>query len=401
MPKFYRAEHVLLGDELKDAGPSFVEVDGARIVSCGSCEELKSIGAQNLDVIDLGPCTLMPGMVDAHNHMVMDFRHPQAARDLSADYPAQLKTAQLTANDDLLSGVTSSRYLGDRLYVDVAMRELVASGETPGPKASVCGIGMKSDKAPGFVARGLGAAEAFSETARRNLLLGVDFLKLFMTGTLLPENESEEIPFYLEPEMVRAAVSMGLNEHKYTAAHCIGGQGLRICVDEGVTVIEHGYGITARDIELLLQKNIRLCLTPGVFMDEQRDRYLPAERREAGARIRERVMANMSGIIASGLFYATGTDAMHCGLAREAKYICQLGAANRDAVRSVTINAAELSGTAGQTGSLLPGKCADMIAVRGDPLEDISALERVAFIMQDGKVIADWTKQPDDRPGSK
>lgn len=393
MARFYKAEHVLLGDELRDAGPSFVEVEGERIKRCGSLEELKIMSPPDEEVTDLGSCTLMPGLVDAHNHMVMDFRHPQAARDLSAEFDVQLEIAKTTAADDLLSGVTSSRYLGDRMYVDVAVRALTASGEIRGPKATVCGVGMKAKTAPGLVASGLSTPAEFSETVGRNLLQGVDFLKLFMTGTMLPPGEFKDIPCFLEPEMVRAAVQRGLEEDIYTAAHCIGGRGLSICVNEGVAVIEHGYGVTDKDIELLLRRNVKLCLTPGVFMDELRDRNLPDERRKAGKLIRKRVEANMSGIINSGLFFAVGTDAMHCGLAREAKYIRELGASGRDAVKSVTINGAVLAGTAEQTGSLLPGKCADMIAVRGNPLEGISALERVTFIMQDGKTVADWTKR--------
>lgn len=385
--KYYTAAHVLYGDELRDIGAGYVCVQNGKIASVGEMAKLECLSPSQELICDLGAVTLMPGLIDAHNHMVMDFRHVKAARDLGAPIDVQLEIAKKNAADDLRAGVTSTRYLGDKLFVDLIMRSLIVSGEAQGPKPYVCGIGMKSSAAPGFVAQGLDTADEFSRLAAENLDRGVDFLKIFVTGTLIPSNPQDESECYLSRDEIRAVVDAGHERGVITAAHCIGGEGMRLCISEGVSVIEHAYDTRERELDMMLRHGTRVCLTPGVYMDAPRDKNLPPERREAGLVLKERVIENMQRIVTAGVPYVAGTDAMHGGLAREASYIRQLGASPVQALQSVTLFGARLMGREDSTGSILPGKAADIIAVDGNPLDDISALLRVSFVMQDGNII--------------
>jgi imidazolonepropionase-like amidohydrolase len=193
----------------------------------------------------------------------------------------------------------------------------------------------------------------------------------------------------LSQEEIALIVNEAHRLGKTTSVHCIGGRGLTWCVQAGVDCLEHGYFMTQEDLELVQRSGTRLVLTPGFYMDMERIKALPAALVEPHQRYQAQVIKAMSAVVASGLPYAVGTDGVHGAgaLAKEAAYLTELGASPSQALAAATIRAAEVSGIADFTGSLEAGKTADLIAIEGDPLKEISALNQVRLVVKQGRVI--------------
>ena len=170
------------------------------------------------------------------------------------------------------------------------------------------------------------------------------------------------------------------------AVHCIGGIGLEWCIEAGVDSIEHGYFMTDREIDLLAQSDSYLDLTPSPFLTEARIRTLPHELIDAHLNEQDKARKRMAAAIKGGVKFAVGTDGMHGGLAQEIEYLVELGAPASEALMAATRYAALVCGLEESIGTLKPGKIADIIGVKGNPLEDIRTLGRVGTVISKGKV---------------
>ena len=170
------------------------------------------------------------------------------------------------------------------------------------------------------------------------------------------------------------------------AAHCIGGQGLKDCIEGGVQVIEHMYMATEQDVELLAASNCVVDLTSGIFLDPSREAFLSPSNAGKVRLNRPRVRENVARILKAGLPFVLGTDAYHGYLYREVEYAVELGADTVTALQGVTSHAADICGLGHKLGSLSPGLAADIIAVKGNPLEQVSCLSQVGFVMKDGTI---------------
>ncbi|MCR5370653.1 MAG: amidohydrolase family protein [Clostridium sp.] len=369
---------------------AYVDIKGGKIADYGEQKTMREYFGP-VEVHDLGDAAILPGLIDAHTHMLLDFRQKNAASALTISYEEQMAIAEKNLLDDLRCGITSARYLGDKNYIDITMRDRIRTGKAAGPKAVVCGLGMKTPEGGSMVGESCDTPESFAKTSLANVEKGADFLKIFMTGTLLPEREEDPVPYDMSPEEVRTVTNVGQKHGLLTAVHCIGGEGLDICAENGVAVIEHVYGATDKNIEMMIKHGCRVCLTAGVFLDEERERNLPLLRREKGKKLRERIVRSMEKVIYSGIPLAVGTDAMHCGLAREVRYVSELGAGNRRALMAATIDAAKLCGTAEKTGSIEKDKDADLIVTAENPMENIRALEHIRMVIQNGRRIGNET----------
>ena len=177
------------------------------------------------------------------------------------------------------------------------------------------------------------------------------------------------------------------------ATHCIGGEGLSTALETGIDVIEHGYFASDHELERMEKAGRRLVMTPSIFFTDARIGTLPPQLIEPHLRQREEVGQRMSAAIRSGVKFAVGTDAMHGGLAEEIRYLTEFGASFGSAVQAATIRAAQVCGMESDIGSLEPGKIADVIGLEGNPLEDITALQRVSAVMKAGAVVSLKTKE--------
>ncbi|HDR15103.1 MAG TPA: hypothetical protein ENN79_06410, partial [Desulfobacteraceae bacterium] len=195
----------------------------------------------------------------------------------------------------------------------------------------------------------------------------------------LPQSYSREEVQVLVDEAHRAGVPV--------ATHCIGGPALRTAVETGIDVIEHGYFISDEEIELLLQSGRWLVMTPSIFFTDERIWTLPPNLVDGHLQQREEVRLRLTAAVKAGVKYAAGTDAMHGGLGKELQYLTDFGASPLEALKAATSRAAELCGLADKIGIIASGYQADIIAVDGNPVEDIRAVQRVRTVVQAGRVI--------------
>lgn len=381
--KILKAKYVIAGPELAVKENAAIKIEEGKITEI--YDNAKQIPeALKEAVVDYADATLMPGMIDCHNHLALDTRLENHLVKMNDCECEQTLRAIKTMKDDLVSGVTTARCLGDRFYVDVTCRKAQKEGRIAGPKLVVSGIGMRASHGHGYVGMPFDGPEQFRKAARENIAHGVDFLKVFMTKVI---NATPFIYHFMSPEELRAVVQEARSVGITTACHCSGGQGLDDCVDAGIDCLEHVYYITERQVEKVREADRWVVYTPSYALnDELLFKFSPKDR-EGSLKEKEIICDCLRGAISGGLKFGIGTDGIHQGLAQEAKYITELGASNHDVLAGVTVNAAKLCGVSDKTGFLDAGMAADVLAVDGNPLEDITALKRIKAVYQDGNQI--------------
>jgi imidazolonepropionase-like amidohydrolase len=220
--------------------------------------------------------------------------------------------------------------------------------------------------------------DAVRRAVRENVKAGADVIKLFITGTV---RTGPELVCYPSKEEISVAIEEAHRAGLRTSAHCIGGKGFETCLAAGLDCFEHGYFLTDRQIELLLNSNRWLDLTPSPFFTEERIRTLPRELADAFRKDRDEVARRMEVIIRSGVKFVAGTDGMHGGLAQELEYLVNFRASESQALAAATRHAAMALDLEGSVGTLEPGKFADIVGVMGNPLKDIRVLGRVKTVI--------------------
>ncbi|MDD2972994.1 MAG: amidohydrolase family protein [Lachnospiraceae bacterium] len=376
------ADEALIGNNLEKIENAAIVVAEDKIADVGTQDELIK-KYPKAELLMLGKVCLMPGMIDSHTHTSMDARVPGHLDRMNDPAPELTVRAVNYVKDDLMSGITTARVLGDKEYVDVTVRNAIREGGLTGPRLVVAGIGMRSIHGHGFVGVPHTGVQEFRHTARENMLHRTEWLKVFITAGAPPVNGTH-IPSFLSYEEIETVCGEAKRMGIRTSAHCIGGQGLRDAVKAGIDVIDHAYCATIEDLELIKEKERWICLTPSVFMSKERNLNNPPATQKNTDIVRKKVTAVMQKIVTSGVKYAIGSDALHASMALEAECAVKLGAAPKEAVMGITVHGAELCGVERITGSLTLGFSADMIAVKGNPVEDISALNEVSFIMKEG-----------------
>jgi imidazolonepropionase-like amidohydrolase len=315
------------------------------------------------------------------------------------------------ARDTLLAGFTTVRDVGTfRAFVDVALRDAIDQGWVPGPRMRVAGAYVTCSGGGGDIT-GLapdvdavvpyelrvGAADSVDDirrAVRRVLHGGADFVKLIATGAVMSPGGVPGAAEFTE-EQIRAAVEEASLSGADVAAHAHGAEGIKRAVRGGVRSIEHG--------SLMDDESIQMMAAAGTFLvaDVYNGDYIAETGREQGwradvlAKNDQTTLAQREGFtkcLAAGVRIAFGTDAgiyPHGFNARQFAYQVRCGQSSLDAIRSATIHAAELIRWEGRVGRVEPGYLADVIAVRGNPLEDIRLLEHTDFVMKDGAILRD------------
>jgi imidazolonepropionase-like amidohydrolase len=292
---------------------------------------------------------------------------------------------------NLRSGVTTMKSNGDRGFYDVQMREALRAGLARGPRLLVAGKAIKSARCTGGV---VGTAlcddaDAIRAAVRDNVQAGVDFIKIFATGTLLGPRQGVLAPTY-SAEEIRAAADSAHAAGRLIAAHCHGGPAADACIEAGVDILEHGSLLRRDQLERMGERGTWLCITLGVLL-HPRDGLAVGPKGPGGGEIRRRideVQASMGEALRAGVRYVLGTDAVHGGLAFELQALERVGARRIDALRAATRRAGEALRRPDDLGVIRPGAFADLIAVPGNPLESLACLDRVPWIMQAGAVVS-------------
>src|SRR5437773_1147909 len=385
-------------------------VQGDKIVDAGS--NLPT--PQGAQVIDLGDATLSPGFMDAHTHLTLDFSGNYNDRrlkevDLNVSEQAIIATAHARATVE--AGFTTvrdlgSRFVGSREFVDVALRNSINKGVVVGPRMLVATKGIGStgghfDPTSGFrdflfgrepdytdgIANG---PDDIRKAVRFEVKNGADVIKAAVSGGVLSLVDEVDTP-QLTPAEMAALVDESHRLRKKVAVHCHGDQAAHEAIDAGVDSIEHGSFMKPATITLMKSKGT--FLTPTLMATEwimsKLDNYPPAlqAKAKAAAAARSEMFRNA---VKMGVKISFGTDAAvfpHGQNAKEFKLMVDLGMTPIDALKSATANDAELLGLVQKVGTLEKGKLADIVAVPGDPTADITATERVSFVMKEGKII--------------
>jgi len=363
------------GDEiLEKAG---IVVENGLIKAIGPVESLVSTAEH---VIDWSHATLIPGLIDSHTHLSMD---PTIENYLThmQDSVAEL-TLRATAmmKKDLLSGVTTCRCLGDREFLDVACKNAIENLLVPGPHLLIATRGIRKVGGPGFVGYPF-EGEQISMAIKENIAAGADLIKIYITGTL---KGTGRLPSYLTFQEIQTAVEESHRSGVKIAAHCVGGIGLDWAMDLGLDTLEHLYHISDKQIEKLGSSRSMPVLTPGAMLTDARIQHLPKDLIMPHREERVEIHNRMATLVDSGIPFALGTDGMHGEMAQEIAYLVELGAKPSTALVSATFNGAQVCGIEAKTGSLEVGKRADILAVVGNPLEDVSVLRKIAGVMKDG-----------------
>jgi imidazolonepropionase-like amidohydrolase len=358
-----------------------IVLEGEQILAVGREEKIKIEGVSR--TIDCSDQTLLPGLIDCHNHLSLDPTLDNYLYRMNDSIPELTLRAATTMAVDLQSGVTTSRCLGDKGFLDVECKKAVHSGLVPGPRLLIATRGIRAPHGHGFVGYPFSGVEQVRTVVRENLAAGADLIKIYITGTL---RSPKGIPSYFSKEEIQAAVDEAHRVGIPVATHCIGGVGLEWALETGIDTIEHGYFLTDKEIDLLAKSDSWLVMTPSIFFTDARIRTLPPHLIEGHLQQRDEVGQRMNAAIKAGVKFAVGTDGMHGGLAQEIKYLVDFGATPTQALMAATRHAARVCGLEDSIGTLEPGKFGDIIGVEGNPLGDIGALKRVKTVISRGRI---------------
>jgi imidazolonepropionase-like amidohydrolase len=378
--------------------PGEVLVQGERIAEAGTTVPHPA-GAE---VIDLGDVTLMPGLIDAHVHL---FLHPDTAEDMQTvveSVPQRTILATLAAKADLLAGFTAERDCGtegaDSASTDV--RNAINDGLIPGPRLRVSGNAISilggHEDALGFNpaqhvlpnATYANNIDQIVEVIREQVKEGADFIKMYQTGRDSVVDDKFSTPYQYTEAQLAAAVQEAARTGKGVAVHATGEPGALYAVQAGVESVEHADQLGNETMRLMHEKGIPALPTFAVveYFADHAPTPAAAERLR---KIQELHAANFKKQLAAGVPMAVGSDVgpfPHGTQAREFVLMVQYGMNPVAVLQADMINGAKLLGWAGQIGQLKPGYFADVVAVPGDPTQDISVVTHVSFVMKDGVV---------------
>lgn len=380
----FKAGHLLRG------GDSPLEKDMAVVIEDGVIQDLKPAGEIQArtgdELMEVPEFFLLPGLIDAHNHLSLDSALPGYLERMNDPLPALAIRAAKNLRADLLAGVTTIRCLGDKEFLDIECRKAIASGYLKGPRLVLSGKGIRSSAGHGFVGYPFDGPDKIRSVIRENLSRGAEVVKFYVTGTLPGDGN---IQCFFSREEISLIAEEARRAGRKSAVHCIGGVGFDWCLDAGVDVIEHGYFLTDQQIEKLASSGSQLVLTPSFYLSEDRMLALPGPLVEPHLKAADQARAAMKAIVDSGMPYGLGTDGVHGpgNLAAEISCLLELGESPKDALVAATLNGAAICGLQDVTGTLATGKSADIIAVKTNPLEDGAALRDVRLVVSRGEVI--------------
>ena len=381
-----------------------IMIEGDRVKAVGPASEVMQGLPAGTKIIDLGGATVLPGLIDCHTHVTS--QPENFYEDIFRKSPIdEATTSHIYAKRTLDAGFTTIRNVGADNYIDFALRNAINAGKLPGPRllasgpalSATGGHGDLNGMSPyirfegniGGIADGV---DAIRKKVRENVKYGADVIKILATAGVLSEEEAVGLPQYTLDEM-KAAVDEAAVWGKRTAAHAHGTEGIKLAIRAGVTSIEHASFVDDEGIKLALEHGTWL-----VF-DIYNDDYIMAEYGRLGypQKIldKEKLVGrtqreNFTKALKAGCKMAFGTDAgvyPHGWNAKQFHTMVVWGMTPMQSIQSATTTAADLLGWNTKVGQLAPGFYADLIAVKGDPLADITVLEHVDLVMKGGELV--------------
>jgi imidazolonepropionase-like amidohydrolase len=395
-----KAARMFDGKSDRPVEPGLVVIAGGRIQSIGGSAPA---GAK---VIDLGDATLLPGFIDAHTHLTMDFDLDyNGARLKALDRTTAESAIRATVNarKTLMAGFTTVRDLGSDEFLDVGLRNSINAGVVPGPRMLVSvhalgGTGGHCDSGAGFKFGLLNhesrpedgvinSADQARYAVRWNIKYGADVIKTCATGGVLSPTDDVDVPQLTEGEL-EALVTAAHELRRKTAAHAHGAEGAKRAIRAGIDSIEHGTFLDDEALRLMREKGTYLVPTLSVRSGIAEAKFPPLVRVKADMAMKAQDSL-VRRALEMGVKIALGTDAAvypHGDNALEFVLMNADGMPPAQALRAGTSVAAELLGLTNKIGTLETGKLADVVAVPGNPFDDIKVTQSVFFVMKDGAI---------------
>ena len=378
--------------------PGEILVEGERIRAVGSSVE----HPQGVRLIDLGDATLLPGLIDSHVHL---FLHP-GAEDLQTveeSVPSRTLLAAQAAKADLMAGFTAERDMGTEGAgsADTAIRDAITAGIIPGPRLRISGnaisiLGGHEDAIHYNPALHVlsnadyaNSSDQLIEVIRRQHKEGSDFVKIYETGHDTVVDGNLRSPYQYTEAQLAAAVEEARRLGTTVGVHAQGEPGTLYAAQAGVASIDHATQLSEKTMRLMREKHIPAVPTFAIFDYFAQHAESPAQAAREKALLDYKIR-EFKKQIAAGIPFAVGSDVgpfPHGTQARELELMVQFGMKPLAVLQADMINSAKLLGWERQIGQLKPGYFADIVAVPGNPLEDITAVERVSFVMKNGVVV--------------
>ena len=375
-----------------------IVIEGDKIVSV---EPYSGATAEaNAKVIDLSSKTVLPGLIDAHTHLTFDpkFGYDRLAISLPREALIGAKNARVT----LLAGFTTVRNVGADGFSDVALRDAIYAGEVPGPRIDASGpaLGITGGHCDDNLlpyewhATEVGVADGVENVqhkVREIIKYGADVIKICATGGVLSLGDNPQASQYTQEEL-RAIVADAHRLGRKVAAHAHGAEGIRWAAEAGVDSIEHGSYIDDAAIAAMKQHGTYLVPTLYLsdwFLENAAKTGVPPQMLAKAQEVMPAARKNVAHAFASGVKVGFGTDAAvypHGLNAHEFAVMVKLGLTPLQSIQAATVNDADLLGWSDKVGVIEPNHYADIIAVDGDPLQEVTMLERVKFVMKGGVV---------------
>jgi imidazolonepropionase-like amidohydrolase len=381
-----------------------IRIEDGRILSVTPWSAGSRAGGK---LIDWSAYTVLPGLIDLHTHLVGDPSSADVAAPLSSSAARDALMGAAHARATLAAGFTTVRDVGTyRALVDVALRNAINSRQAEGPCMFVAGAyvtvpgggGEVADLSDGLVIpdemrRGVADnADEVRKRVREMLAGGADFIKIMATGAVLMTNSTPSEPEFTEQE-IRVAVEEAAKAGTFVAAHAHGAEGIKNAVRAGVRTIEHGSYLDDEGIALMVKHGTWLVadIYNGDYVEEvgTRDGW-PKEMLRKNRETTDIQRMAFAKAVKAGVRIGFGTDAgvyPHGDNARQFAYMVKYGMTPLGAIRSATIDAAASLGRTQELGSIAPGKFANLIAVQGDPLEDIERLRKMSGVIWKGRLV--------------
>jgi imidazolonepropionase-like amidohydrolase len=357
-------------------------------------------------VIDLGDTTILPGFIDAHTHLTVDFNpdyNGALLLGLQRTIPEQAIRATANAAKTLMAGFTTVRDVGSSDFLDVGLRNSINANVVPGPRMLVAvhalgSTGGHCDDSAGFrfdlfkhetgpEDGVINSADQARYAVRINIKYGADVIKTCASGGVLSPTDDVDVP-QLSQEELNALVEEAHTLRRKTAAHAHGAEAAKRAIRAGIDSIEHGTFLDDEAMRMMHDRGVFLVPTLATRVGLAESRFPPAVKAKA-----DRAVAQQDNMVrralALGVTVALGTDAAvypHGDNALEFTLMAADGMAPAQALRAGTITAAELLGLQDKVGALKPGMLADIVAVPGNPLSDIKVTQSVLFVMKEGVI---------------
>ncbi|MBZ5579940.1 MAG: amidohydrolase family protein [Acidobacteriia bacterium] len=406
-PIVLRAAHLFDGKSDRVVSPGVVVVSRGKILAAGSTVT----APPDAEVLDLGDATLLPGFIDAHTHLSFPYAPDYRQQILDGEQKTVAEQA-LNATEDvrktLLAGFTTVRDVGSEDFIDIGLRNAIASGKIPGPRMlvavkSISATGGHCDPGEGFrygfvresgIAQGvINSPDEARAAVRFNHKYGADVIKVCATGGVLSLTDDVDTPQLTQAEL-NALVDEAHALRRKTAAHAHGAEGAKRAIRAGIDSIEHGSFLDDEALRLMKEKGTFYVptLIAGWWIVQQVDQGKLRLTPEVVAKARlaaESVGQVFRKAVDMGVRIGFGTDSgvyPHGLNAIEFQLMVEHGMRPIDALKTATSSDAELLGLADRVGTLEPGKLADIVAVPGDPTQDIRQTQKVQFVMKEGKI---------------